>query len=199
MGIHLLRRYPFLSFVSRLRLSSSSLVFVFLNFLDPFFFNLPIALDRLACSHPNRFSRFYFLRIIFFRACISYIPRFEYFTDLNNPVNDYLCFLLPLLKPAMPHLRLSTAYLLVCNKCYRILRLFILSTQYIMGLRSASSSSDDSNGRPVSLVSDCPKVTKQCPSNVYQSKFLEVSDYTSRGISFKESLRYSKFTGSSVC
>jgi hypothetical protein len=55
---------------------------------------------------------------IFFRVIVQQIPPFEYFTGLDNPVNSYPRFVLLLLELAVPHLCLSTYYLLVRERVF---------------------------------------------------------------------------------
>lgn len=79
---------------------------------------------------------------------------FQYFTGLDNPVNDYLRLVLHLLELAVPHLRLSTADLLVCERCSHILIPRLLC---IMSRENTGFSSDNSNSHPVSPIADAPK------------------------------------------
>jgi hypothetical protein len=72
----------------------------------------------------------------------------ECFVDSEGPLFPLLRSTLHLIEPAVSHLRLSVAHLLVCQRCSRIPSLLIPSVLYIMGLIPIPSDSDGSGSDP---------------------------------------------------
>ena len=88
----------------------------FQSFANPSLWSTALPLSSifsLACLHPNNFSQYYFLRVIFCRVSVDQVPLIEFFVGLDSPMLKYLDFLLLLVKLEVDHLWLSVTHLLI--------------------------------------------------------------------------------------